>query len=158
MSTLETICKAFKKNNVPYAIVGGFAVALHGALRGTVDIDFITKISLNNFLKIEKSMKEIGFESRLPVSAKEVFNFRKEYIENRNLIAWSFYNPLNSIELIDIIITENLTGMKTINKNLKGEIIHVLSIQNLIEMKIRSGRPQDLEDVKALKELQNEKS
>ncbi|MEZ4744104.1 MAG: hypothetical protein R3B45_16925 [Bdellovibrionota bacterium] len=153
MSVLEKVCSKLNEEKIPYAIVGGFAVALHGAIRGTIDIDLITKLTLKNFVAFEKAMLELGLESRLPVTAKEVFNFREEYIKNRNLIAWSFFNPKKPIEVIDVIITEDLTGMKTIDKNLRNQKIKVLSLPDLISMKEKSGRPQDLEDVKTLKEL-----
>jgi hypothetical protein len=35
----ERVCRKLSKCNVPYAIVGGHAVALHGAVRSTIDID-----------------------------------------------------------------------------------------------------------------------
>ena len=33
-----------ESKNIEYAIAGGYAVALHGAVRGTVDIDLIIKL------------------------------------------------------------------------------------------------------------------
>jgi len=38
------VIEALKGHRVAYAIVGGYAVALHGAVRGTVDIDIIVKL------------------------------------------------------------------------------------------------------------------
>ncbi len=40
---LLRISQAFQQANIPYALVGGYAVALHGAVRGTIDVDIITK-------------------------------------------------------------------------------------------------------------------
>jgi len=37
------ICDAFKKNKIPYAIVGGYALALHGIVRATIDIENIKR-------------------------------------------------------------------------------------------------------------------
>lgn len=39
MTFLNQICHALQTNRVRYALVGGYAVALHGAVRGTVDVD-----------------------------------------------------------------------------------------------------------------------
>lgn len=153
MSTLQKVCSCFEKHKIPYAIVGGYAVALLGAARGTIDVDFITKLEEQTFLKIEEAFKSLGFVSRLPVTAKEVFTFRQEYIEKRNLIAWSFYNPRNPLEIVDIIITENLDDCTTVNKTLDGQKIKVLSKTDLIRMKKKSGRPQDLIDIEALEKL-----
>ena len=150
---IEKICKQLAKRKIKYAVVGGYAVALHGAVRGTMDVDLVVKHSLKSFENIEAALKEIGLESRLPVSAKEVFQFREEYIQNRNLIAWSFVNPQNPIEVVDIIITHDLDQMKTINKKAGKLTIPILAIEDLIVMKQATGREQDKADVAALEKL-----
>ena len=153
MTALERICAALNQAGVRYAIVGGHAVALHGAVRGTVDIDVILAWSRKTLAAAEKALNEIGLVSRLPVSAMDIFNFRKEYIENRNLVAWNFYNPDDLSEQVDIIITYDLKGKRTKRVALAGGTVQVLSLKDLIDMKRRSGRPQDIEDVTALEKL-----
>lgn len=153
MLLLEKICKCLELNKIPYAIVGGFAVALHGAPRGTIDIDFVIPFEEEIFIGVEKALKSIGMESRLPVTGKEVFQFRKEYIEKRNLIAWSFYNPRNPMEIIDIIITENLNNFSVIEKKIEKLKIKIISKKDLIKMKKKSGREQDLVDIEALEKI-----
>lgn len=147
------ICKAFQNENIPYAIVGGYAVALHGAMRGTFDIDFVIQWTLDNLQKAEKVLLQLGLVSRLPLNAQNVFLNKKEYVENRNLIAWNFYNPSNPTEQVDLIVIYDLApGSTTLVHTDLGDI-SILSKQNLIQMKRKSGRPQDLEDVQALENL-----
>jgi len=153
MSLLEKICCCFNQRRISYAVVGGYAVALHGAPRGTLDIDFIVSLDEGTFLKVEAALLSMGFQCRIPVNAHEVFQFRKEYIENRNLIAWSFYNPANLSEVVDIIITENLDDCKTTEIKLSNFKLKILSRADLIRMKKRSGRKQDLADIAALEGL-----
>ena len=105
------------------------------------------------FMALEKALNSIGLQSRLPVTAKDVFQFREEYIENRNLIAWSFVNLKNPIEVVDIIITKNLADCSTIQKDFGNLKVKVLAKKDLIKMKRESGRPQDLLDVEALERL-----
>jgi predicted nucleotidyltransferase len=69
------------------------------------------------------------------------------------LIAWSFYNPTNPLEVIDIILTHDLSDMKAVNKKMGLSTLKVLSVEDLINMKKKSGRPQDIEDIKVLKEI-----
>lgn len=73
-----------------YAIVGGYAVALHGAPRGTIDIDFIIPLQERFYLGVEKALQSIGMRGRLPVTAKEIFQFRNEYIEKAILLLGNF--------------------------------------------------------------------
>ena len=153
MIFIEKIAKTLKKHNVNYAVVGGYAVALHGAIRGTVDLDLVISRQVQQFRAIEKALNAIGLQSRLPVTAEEVFNFRQEYIQNRNMVAWTFINPHHPLEIIDIIITHNLDEMQVVDKTINKLKLPILAIADLIDMKRAAGRPQDIEDIKALEHL-----
>ena len=136
-----------------YAVVGGHAVALHGAVRGTVDIDIAIAWNRKTLKATVRALEEAGLVSRLPISAGDVFEFRAEYIENRNLVAWNFYNPNDLSEQVDITITYDLKGKRTKRIPLIDATVNVLSLPDLIEMKRESARPQDLEDVRALEKM-----
>lgn len=152
---INKVLTALDKAKVNYAIAGGYAVALHGAVRGTVDLDLVLKLSLENFKKAESALNHLGLRSRLPIHAAEVFEFRKEYIERRNLVGWSFYNQSNPAEVIDIIITHDASKMKTVIKIISGQSYRLLDIDELIQMKKESGREQDLQDIKALEKIRS---
>jgi hypothetical protein len=92
-------------------------------------------------------------EPRLPVSGQQVFRFRKEYIEQRNLIAWSFFNPKRPSEIVDIVITHDLVKLGTKRVRVGANTLKILAIDHLIRMKEAAGRPQDLEDAAALRRL-----
>ncbi len=155
---IPTIISTLQKAGVNCSIVGGYAVALHGAVRGTIDLDLVIEHVEAQFVACEHALLQLGFKPKLPVSAAEVFKFREEYITRRNLVAWSFYHPTNPIEVIDIIITDDLRNMRSIFKKAGLEKIPVISLDDLIAMKQRSARPQDLEDVKMLEAIRNDKS
>ena len=113
---IEVVAKALEEAKVPFAIVGGFAVALYGFPRGTLDVDLVIQWSKEHLELAEKALKKIGLVSRLPLDSQSVFNFRDEYIQNRNLIAWNFYNPLNPAEQVDLIITYNLKPSEIVTR------------------------------------------
>jgi len=150
---LVRIAQALEAARLPYAVVGGYALALHGAMRGTVDVDLVIRFREADFQKLEKVMSSLGLVSRLPVTAREVFQFREEYLRNRNLRAWSFVNPSVPADVVDIILSEDLARMKVKRIKFRGQVIRVASVQDLIRMKQKSDRLQDQEDVKSLKEL-----
>lgn len=152
---LKRLCEKLKYDRIDYALVGGYAVALHGAVRGTVDIDFVIKWNKNNLMKSVSALNELGLVSRLPITADEVFSFRDEYINNRNLIAWNFYNPDNPAEQVDIIIDFDLSGKSVVSMKVADVEINVISIKQLIKMKKKSARPQDLADIDALEKIAN---
>lgn len=150
---LFRVCDALSAAGLRFAIAGGYAVALHGAVRGTIDVDLVVHLREEDFSRIEQALTSLGLKPRLPVTASEVFRFREEYIRNRNLLAWSFSNPADPAEIVDILIAEDLARHRITKVKVQGRELPLLSRKDLIEMKTRSGRPQDLEDVAALKRL-----
>lgn len=150
---ITRVCQALNQAKVSYALVGGHAVALHGAVRGTIDIDICIAFSKKDFEAFARVAAGLGLQSRLPVTAQDVFQFRQEYIKNRNLIAWSFYDPANPVNVVDIIITHDAAKMKKVTKTIGQTKIYVAAKADLIAMKQASGRPQDLADIEALKKI-----
>lgn len=150
---IQRVSEALRERGVPFAIVGGYAVALHGAVRGTVDLDIVLRLKREDFIAAEEALRSVGLMPRLPVSAAQVFDFRQEYIENKNLIAWSFSNPSNPTEVVDVIVTHDLRKLRVKDIPFGKRTLPVLALDDLIAMKTDGGRPQDLEDVKALREL-----
>lgn len=153
MTWLERVCAALRDAAVDYAIVGGQAVALHGAVRGTVDIDLVLRWSEETLRRAERALNGIGLVSRLPIRAGDVFANRDEYMRERRRVAWNFHDPGDPLAEVDIVITHDLAAMRAEPMQLPSGAVAVLSIGDLIDMKRDSGRPQDVEDVRALERL-----
>lgn len=153
MIFLEQVCSTLEKGGIKYAIVGGHAVALHGAVRGTIDIDIALTWTKETLQKAVEAIQSLGLESRLPLTVEDVFTYREEYIKNRNLIAWSFYNPQDLSEQLDLIINYDLKRKSTKCVSVGKTNIHILGKKELIAMKRASSRPQDIEDINALEQL-----
>ena len=153
--------QAFDKAKIKYAVVGGYALAFHEIVRATVDVDLVLKLDLATFQKAEEALKSIGLQSRIPVRAHDIIQFRKEYIQTRNLIAWSFVDYKNPLRQVDILITMDIKSINVINMSVGGFKIPVVSLKDLVAMKKNAGRPQDLIDVgmieKKMLEIKNEK-
>ncbi|MES2770311.1 MAG: hypothetical protein V4596_14305 [Bdellovibrionota bacterium] len=45
-------------------------------IRGTVDLDIVISINLDNLKRAEKTLKELNLTSRIPVTAEDIFKFR----------------------------------------------------------------------------------
>lgn len=147
------VIRSLEKNKVKYAVIGGYAVALHGVARGTVDVDLVITIDKKVFKDAEQALMSLGLQPRLPITADDVYDYRNEYINNKNLTAWTFVNPDNPTQIVDIVITEDLKNIKTVSKKMFGINMKIASIPGLIAIKKKSGRPQDIEDIKALERL-----
>lgn len=152
------ICDAFKQNKIPYAVVGGYALALHGIVRATIDIDFVLHLKLTDYEKAELCLKKLGLQSRIPVRAQDIIKMRKEYIKNRNLIAWSFVDFNNPTKQIDILINKDLKDIDIEYISFSGRKIPVASLKTLLKLKQEAGRPQDLVDIENIKRKLSEKT
>ena len=147
---VKTLVESLQKEKINYMIVGGYAVNFHGYSRNTVDIDIIIKFTLSNLKKLEKLLHEMGMVSRLPIDAVSIYKFRDEYINNRNLIAWNFYNKDDPTDQVDILINHDVADFKS-EKFRVGDIeLKVISKEDLIKMKKASGRNKDILDIKEL--------
>jgi hypothetical protein len=153
MLLVEKVCQALASHGVRYALVGGYAVALHGAVRGTVDIDIVVDWTLKSLRATEIALNSLGLVSRLPLSADDVFGFRDEYVKNRNLVAWNFHNPADVSQQVDVVIVFDLKGKRRHRVPAASGPLFLLTVSDLLGMKRASGRPQDLADVAALERL-----
>ena len=68
---LIKVCDALEENGVNYAIAGGYAVALHGAVRGTIDIDLVIPLEVEQYTKTEKALLSLGLVARHGLSSKK---------------------------------------------------------------------------------------
>lgn len=131
-------------------LVGGGAVNFHGYQRHSADVDFWIDTTEVNFKKLLAVFKEMGYQLN---------DFPEEVKNSVQNISVKF-SPLDfDIELITRFSLDKTfeeayasSEMVEINKN-KLAKINILIISDLIESKIRAGRPKDLLDVQQLREI-----
>ncbi|MDI6752183.1 MAG: hypothetical protein QME07_04915 [bacterium] len=154
------VFKAFHREKIKYLVVGGLAVNLHGVPRVTYDIDIIISTDRDNILKLNKTLKNLGYVPRLPVNPDDMANEKilKDWTENRNMKAFSFYHKKESRKVVDIVLVHPLdfteTWKHSIIKKVDDIEIYMASIDDMISMKKVSNRPKDLSDMEMLKEAQ----
>jgi hypothetical protein len=151
------VLEALYKGRVRYLIVGGLAVNLYGVPRVTQDIDLIISTSKTNILKVISILKNLGYVPRLPVSPEDLADSDKvkDWIENRNLKAFSFCHKKDSYKEIDIVLVHPLDFEESFKnrtvKRVRDIEIYLASIDDIIKTKEFSGRAQDISDIEMLK-------
>ncbi|MDA3869659.1 MAG: hypothetical protein PF589_06885 [Gammaproteobacteria bacterium] len=137
-------------------IVGGLATVFHGYLRFTADSDLVINLEQQEAEKAIKLITSPGLQARLPVDPMD-FTFesiRESWIENKNMLVFTFYDPENPVLVVDIFVREPMPfselSKKAIMLNMDGETVPVCDIGHLIAMKQNAGRGKDLEDIKYL--------
>ena len=141
--TMRRVTDRLREEKIPYAILGGMAIALHGYLRATSDVDLLT--TKEGLEKIHAKLVGRGFVPAFPGARKRLRDTETsvkidiitsgEYPGDGKPKAVQFPDPSDSVTL---------------------DGISVLSLPRLIEGKIVTGTTvdyrenQDLGDVQAL--------
>ena len=71
-SRLATVCGLLNAAGVKYVIVGGFAVALHGVVRATNDIDVLIEPTLDNARRALKGLEGLRWGVARELDPSEV--------------------------------------------------------------------------------------
>jgi len=158
MILYEEILREFQKQKVKYVLVGGIAINLHGYIRSTADMDILVEMSNENLRKVVSILKRKGYRVKQPVDPIGIANekLRYDWIHNKHMKAFNFYKE-DELKEVDIII-ESPVSYKDAQKGklhfkIDDLVLSVISIDNLIKMKSRTGRGQDKLDIEELKKI-----
>jgi hypothetical protein len=145
-----------------YVVVGGLAVLLHGHLRATRDIDLVIALGPDNCRKALAALASVGLRPRLPVKFEDFADAekRRDWYENRNMVVFPLWDPGNAQRAVDLFVkvpdeTPQLFE-RAATRDIDGIPVRIASIPDLIAMKRSVGRPQDLDDIVALREIAKE--
>jgi len=140
----KDLLNLFERFKVEYLIVGGYAVALHGYVRATGDIDIWFNATDDNASKILKVMFLFGFKP--DEFKKEDFN-KKDSV----LIFGSYDAEINLLGYLDGIDDFEIAFKNLKRGKVNGDEYNFLSLNDLITNKNTVGREKDLNDIEHLK-------
>ena len=154
MSTLldefRSITEALNDAGIDYAICGGWAMAIHGLPRSTIDIDLL--ILGDDLQRAWELAKQHGYDVEgLPL------HFDDGIVEIRRI---SKLDPASKqlFTLDFLLVTEGLRDVWHSRKQIswvEGPT-WVISTDALIKLKLLAGRKQDLADIERLREFEDE--
>jgi hypothetical protein len=153
----QTIFKELNKLGIDYLVVEGLAVNFHGVPRMTYDIDLMVLLEPENILKLVSKLTQWGYRPKIPIDPRDLAdeNKRNSRIHEKGMKALNFYSETLPIGEIDIVIDSPILYKELRNRAIKvklqDEKIPTVSIHDLIELKLRAGRRQDLADVEHLR-------
>lgn len=159
LSNLEQIFGALQSAEVRYIVVGGLAVIAHGYLRATKDIDLVIALEPENVRRAMGALSALGFRPKVPVKAAEFGDAetRRRWIEEKGMMVFQLVSDRFPFEPIDVFVREPFDFAreyqrcmwKQLNRELK---VPFISVEQLIELKLGAGRPQDIADVAELEQ------
>jgi len=151
----EEIFREFQKQKVKYVLVGGIAVNLLGAMRNTADLDILVEMSDDNLKKIVTILKSQGYGVKQPVDPMKIADrkTREDWIEKKHMKAFNFYKE-EELKEVDIVIESPVSFEEAEKSALRIKVndltLPVISLDQLIEMKRKTGRAVDKLDIEEL--------
>ena len=134
--------RLLNSRQVEYLLIGGYAVCYHGFYRTTADIDFWVAVSPENAVKLVGLIREFGFET--PQLSTELFLNKGRMVRM-------------GVEPTRIEILTEISGCefaecypKRIESSIDGVPVKIISREDLLTNKLKSGRLKDLLDVQKL--------
>jgi hypothetical protein len=156
---IERVLEALALAEVRYLVVGGVAVVLHGHMRTTLDLDLVLHLDSENVSRALQVFESLGFQSRVPVPLQSFANpeDRKAWQHEKNMTVFSLWHPDQPGFAVDLFLQEPFNFEQVYRRALIVPLgdhgVTVVSIADLVEMKARAGRPQDRQDIEALRRL-----
>lgn len=147
---LNAFLKLCRKHQVRILMVGGGAVNFHGYQRHSAYVDFWLDVTEENLQKLILVLNALGYE---------ISSFPEEIKNREQNISIKFSPTSINLELITRLsigksFDEALSDSEI--ASIDGQELlkwNVLSFDDLIDSKIKSGRPKDLLDIQELKRL-----
>ena len=162
-SDFEAIFTALQQAGIRYLVVGGVAVVLHGHARFTADLDLVVALDPDNARAAMEALAALGYRPRAPVNAAAFADpiLRAEWVSEKGMTVFSLWSPRHPATEIDVFVEEPFPFGDALARATWADLgsvrIAVASIADLIALKRIAGRPKDLEDIRALESLQQER-
>lgn len=156
------ILSQLHNRGVDFVIVGGVAAALHGNPRVTFDLDLVPSLDPNSWAATVDLLWSLGARPRIPEPLERIRDVEqiKRWQTEKGMLALNFRTPDGSVE-VDLLVSESgqieALRQRAIPITLDTGTFFVASIDDLIAMKQRAGRPQDLLDIAQLQDIKQRK-
>jgi len=139
------IVRTLKEANIPFAVCGGLAVAIHGFPRATVDIDIM--VLEEDIPRIEALVAPMGFD----ISAG-VIPIKSGTPQEQRVARVTKIQDGDFLTLDLMIVTPILKEIwdERISLKLDDIDVPIVSRNGLIQMKRWAGRPKDFIDLSEL--------
>jgi hypothetical protein len=158
--SIEAIIEALNRVGARYLVVGGMAVVAHGVVRFTADIDLVLDPEPGALKRAVAALAGLGYRPRAPVEFAAFADpeQRARWIREKGLTVFSVFSPQHAATEIDLFVETPFEFEAVHRRAVKFEVAPGLegtfvSRSDLIEMKRRAGRPQDLQDADGLESL-----
>lgn len=144
---IEGLLKSLNARSVRYVVIGAAAFPVHGYARATLDLDLFIEATADNAARAREALVAFGYDMS-DVTAEEMLNKKvliRQYMLETDL--HPFVKGANFEEVWARRVEDRIGETPTA----------FAGLDDLIRMKEAAGRPKDLEDLRVLRKLRDEK-
>ncbi len=151
----KRIFATLDKHEVEYLTIGAWAVIAHGYVRATADIDFVARQDKKNFERLSRAFKELGATLRgIDADKLDINPTDAQTLGNgASFTPDTLASPIDYLN--DVPGAANFDSMRKRARRVEagGVGVWVVGYEDLISMKLASGRDQDLLGVRELQAI-----
>src|SRR5271155_5400486 len=138
----QDFLRLLNANEIRYVVIGGYAVAFHGYVRYTGDLDIFVELSLENAGKLTRALREFGFD--LPAVQPALFLRKGKIIRmGHEPMRLEILNEIDGVSFQECYSRRRIASLGRLK-------INFIALPQLLKNKRASRRQQDLADVEAL--------
>lgn len=155
------ILRTLLERRVRFIVIGGFALAAHGYVRGTKDLDVVPEPSQNNLERLLAVLRELDAE---PLALGEFHREELMELSLDNLMLGGNWLLRTRYGRLDVM--QFAPGMRSYEDLRERAVVHVpagiegellfVGLDDLVALKRAAGRRQDLIDIAELERARNE--
>ena len=156
--SVERILKALNAASVRYLVAGGLAVVAHGYMRFTADVDLIVDLQEGNVRRAIEALAALGYRPRAPVSLEQFADasVRRRWVAEKGLTVFSLHSTEHPMTEVDLFVEPPLDFETAYQTRLQvnvasGVQASFLGYNDLVTLKRRAGRAQDMVDLEQLR-------
>jgi predicted nucleotidyltransferase len=157
---VESVVRTLNEHQVQYLIVGGLAVVAHGYVRFTADVDVVLSLDPDNIRRAISAFQTLGYRPRAPVAFEQFLDpaNRQQWKREKNMTVFSLFSPAYPATEIDLFVEAPLDFSSAYARAVSIEVAPgtpatFCGLDDLIALKSKAGRPQDMEDIRRLRQL-----
>lgn len=157
---IRDLLAALAEAQLPYCLVGGVAVNLHGVPRMTYDVDLTVPTTPDALTRLDDVLTRLGLQCRIPIRIADLADeaLRREYATERNRIAVTYTDPRDPLREVDVLVSPPIEPAELVSRAVVLQLddipVRVVRLEDLIELKRGTGREQDRADIAHLERLQ----
>ena len=162
--SVEAVFGALNGCGSRYLVVGGLAVVAHGYVRLTADIAIVLDPEPQALRRAITALEALGYRPRAPVEFAEFADpaRRRQWAREKGLAVFSVFSPGHRATELDLFVETPFDFERVYARAARFAVADgiedtFVGLYDLIEMKRKVARPQDLEDVEGLESLRDAK-